>query len=1259
MKQTEMTYTPLSSRMTYRVLAYVLSFLTLVSPVMPSFGAILNSADVEQEFNQHPLFQLLAENTDYQYTTPNFVESAAPIGMNMGLFFEEVKQSHPDQLGEPTFIPIAVGDITTFIPVNILDKRIGTHAVQSRYIRSQINALLGRTLIDGGLPIYSSEAAQLDTLYTNAEAFFDDPSAPADLIFGQPLGWDQRGEAPMDMVWPELRTINNQEVLVPVVYLSQDTIDTREVSSNQNELGTGANANSLTLDGASIKFQRDAFLNISRNVALQNNAAIYANGNLNANIGGSLVNSEGSLIEVNGALVVETNGDLTNGENSSISVGDTAMMRVGGAFNNLSAVIETGGDLTIGAQSIGNKTLVHVTPTRTGQRSRASSIASIDSNEGHVVLRSYGDLIFEGATASAGTEMRLAADGSIWIGSAQVANSSKGRNSSYTRINNIQSSLSADDMLSLIANGQIVVDAAELVSDEGHIELLAGMGITIEDDLNVRQHHRKWKHGKNSGESSGYRTIAMRALLDAGKGIRIHSDFGDITLRAADISSKEGTNVNAAGGAVNLQMTVENDHYSYSSVKKGLMTVKTVSRGHQIETGVPNTIIGGLEVEALQGVSVEYEGDPDLDLDGQIGKLSEMPGLEWLATVKDDHPNADWTSVGLIYKTWDKSSTSLSPAAIALISIAVAIATGGAGVGFAETIGATTANGSLTTLGAAVAAGTNTLISQAVVALANGAVNGDITGAMEDLLSEDTLKNVAVAMVTAGAIHQLDAQFFDATELNADSALHTTTTSVDAITGVAKTVPALSLTGQALQVVTHSVVQAGVQNLAYGGSFEDSFMQSLASNAINTIGEKMANKIGDAKKDLKIGKATQYIAHAALGCVIGSATAAAGASETEEELACASGAGGAVIGEFVAQQVRQDFFDESGELIRNKEVTVSELSDMYDTYKQQGVNLAKLSSALVAFAVDGDVSIAAQTGENAAANNAFWFLVIPAVIALEKAWTAYEYITWSNDLAQAVKAGNDDEVERLLREKATEVGIDLAVGWVPGGKTVSEIAQKIAKKLPDDPGVSDELLEIAHHMDNGTTQNIVPGKYTSDVPQPKMEHHIGPNTPVKKSTHTLDDQRDALEKVKKGEIDLEANGNTIRKGNFGEMAVDDDMVNKGFTPIHERITDIDKPLEQGIDGIFEKDGKYYIVESKFGSSKLAKGLADGTDQMDSRWIRDRINSSNTIPNDVKLDILDSYVPVVARVNKSGGITYKKLNDSGRVVRGRSGKIHEI
>ncbi len=125
---------------------------------------------------------------------------------------------------------------------------------------------------------------------------------------------------------------------------------------------------------------------------------------------------------------------------------------------------------------------------------------------------------------------------------------------------------------------------------------------------------------------------------------------------------------------------------------------------------------------------------------------------------------------------------------------------------------------------------------------------------------------------------------------------------------------------------------------------------------------------------------------------------------------------------------------------------------------------------------------------------------------------------------------------------------------------------------------------------------------------------------------------------------------TARKGNFGEMATDVDMVDKGWTPQHRRVTDIDAATAHGLDHIFSKPGPpkvTLIVDSKFGTAGLST-LADGTRQMSDRWIRDRLFDAIGRTNAIEI-LNNGYDSVVAKVALDGKLTYKLLDKNGRVV----------
>ena len=97
-------------------------------------------------------------------------------------------------------------------------------------------------------------------------------------------------------------------------------------------------------------------------------------------------------------------------------------------------------------------------------------------------------------------------------------------------------------------------------------------------------------------------------------------------------------------------------------------------------------------------------------------------------------------------------------------------------------------------------------------------------------------------------------------------------------------------------------------------------------------------------------------------------------------------------------------------------------------------------------------------------------------------------------------------------------------------------------------------------------------------------------------------QKRYVEDVLNSRISLDEFGNTTRKGNYGEMYTDVELTSLGYEPLHTRITNIDQPLNHGIDGVFKNPntGEYFIVESKYNTSGL-KNTLDGK-QMSDGWI---------------------------------------------------------
>jgi filamentous hemagglutinin len=917
-----------------RITAVVMASVMLLQILVPGIAAAAQivSDTYVAEAMVNPQFQV-SNNNSWLYEKTEFSEATNLQHQSIETFHGKLRDAKFG-LSNPTMVPIA-GDITIFVPVYLPGKLLGDAYVQNRFIRQQVFNQLGRHIID---PVaYATEVDQNNTLYNNAYSFANEnrqylfgSRLPADLVITR------------DMIWPEKRNINGQDVIAPIVYLTPSTLQKWSVTDHKIEfLGSSANFYSMTLDHQGLMTGLDTW--------------------------------------------IETVNGFTNYHGNVSSAGNLNL-DIGGIFQNIGGSVSAEKMVKIFGDQIIFKTLVHSYTDKYGQGTRLGQIA--DTSGQQIYLYSKNDITFEGATATAtnGT-ITMEAGGNINIQPVYTQYNSKTKDGHWqvtsSSLDVFGSKISATDTIKLIAEGAITIDASELVSTEGGIELLASQGIHVLDELTQEQIQKVDRKGKTTGQSSEFRTEAVRAVLSAGKGVLLDTEFGDVTLKASKITSNDGAQVYARNGTVHLLMTKEHEQKYLQTVRKSTWKIKTRTEDIHHENNIQNAIVGGLQVQAMYGINLEYTGKEGASLAEQIEEFRNMPGMEWMAKIYDQSfinksgdPNAqsiqgetvNWETVEEVHRVLRKSKSTLSPAAMAIIAICVAVAMGpaagainsgvsGATAGALGSGAAATAFGSA--VGAAVSAGAVTLTTQAAQSLASGNNLRETLNAMD---SDESLKSLAVSMVTAGALEFADVPMF---EVPVDDPITT-----------------LNLAKQAAQAVVNATVSAGVSLAINGGNSDDfrsAFVSSVAMDTINFIGEKLAKKIGDAAKlpeGERISVGAKYIAHAALGCMSGALTNEL--NDADKKLGCASGAGGAVIGEYVGSRYADQLNDELNEWIdqsiseNGTRPTREQQSAQYDYLKSRGVDLARLAAALGAFATGGDVNIAANSGRNAAQNNALF-----------------------------------------------------------------------------------------------------------------------------------------------------------------------------------------------------------------------------------------------------------------------------------------------
>lgn len=884
-----------------RYIATFMGYFLLLQICLPTVAIAATMLTNEQFSNllNSPVYKSTGKTSGNFYARPNYLQVDTQSGSNIASFYKSLSPTK-SALPETTLV-------------------IGDDFVQQRLIRGQISMVLGRTLIDPSKLLLGSEAKKAYELTQNDSLFaagvqFGLSKAKA---FGTPL--TAQDTVVNDMIWPEKRSINGAEVIIPVAYLSQATLNTKPV-------------------GHQIIFGLSTIFN---NIEVNKGLVVSASGNENYTTVISAINN------------IVNSGSLSGAGNLNLVAGNTLANLSGKiqATNNL--------DISVVKGNVINKTQLIPYQSKDGSGTRFGTIATINSLNGNIKITSGGNIAYEGGTSTSFYgSLTFNANGNIILAPATITSESTTQDGGWT-VNKtsfelMQSKLTANQMLTLMAGGTISITASELYSTQGGIQLLAKHGIYVADELGHFQSTRTDKLGRTTGTGSDFESFAVRSVLSAGKGVLLATDSGDITLKGAKITAGEGTQVKATNGKVHLLVTKENSQHYLDTVKKGTWTIKTVHEEYLQDTGIPNAIVGGLAVEALAGIDIEYTGidikaNPNLTLNDQINEYRKIPDLKWMADIYDDKDGkyktqVNWQEVERIYKHISEHNTNLSPAAMAIIAIVVSVVTMGAG---AALVGA--AEGSMY---AAVANAAVTML--ATSAAQNLAAGKSLEDTLKAMTSDQGLKNLAISMATAGALNGLDVGNM---ELFHDAPIGS----------------ALDFANQSYQAVVNSTVTVGISVTIDGGNSEDyrkAFTQSLATNAVNTIGQSLTNKITNSTT---LNEASKYIAHAAMGCLTAGLTNKL--SDQDFKDACPSGAGGAVIAQGVADIVVSKT-NELTTLVSDVGLTnnASKMAPILSFLGENGVDISKLLAGFTAVALGGDVNAAANSASSVAQSNRDAFL---------------------------------------------------------------------------------------------------------------------------------------------------------------------------------------------------------------------------------------------------------------------------------------------
>ncbi|CDN36513.1 unnamed protein product [Bacillus thuringiensis DB27] len=142
-------------------------------------------------------------------------------------------------------------------------------------------------------------------------------------------------------------------------------------------------------------------------------------------------------------------------------------------------------------------------------------------------------------------------------------------------------------------------------------------------------------------------------------------------------------------------------------------------------------------------------------------------------------------------------------------------------------------------------------------------------------------------------------------------------------------------------------------------------------------------------------------------------------------------------------------------------------------------------------------------------------------------------------------------------------------------------------------------------------------------------------------------QRTVIESVESGEVALKT---TKRKGNYGEMKMDDFFESQTYTRISDdRVLTLDQKIVKGIDGIYENSSpppKYVIAEAKYNTAQLSN-KKDGK-QMSETWIDGSRRLESTVGEEMFLNP-ENVQNILINVDKDGNVVKNILDSSGKKI----------
>ncbi|MBH5922552.1 DUF637 domain-containing protein [Neisseria meningitidis] len=562
---------------------------------------------------------------------------------------------------------------------------------------------------------------------------------------------------------------------------------------------------------------------------------------------------------------------------------------------------------------ISGKTGVTLSAPYANENSRILlSTTDISSGNGKIKIQSYGDQYYYARQSELYTFERRSYKTGKWYNRKHITEVKEHKNAKPDAVN-----LSASQGIDIKSGGNIDAYATAFDAPKGSINIEAGRKLTLYavEELNYdkldSQKRRRFlgiSYSKAHDTTTQVmktalpsRVVAESANLQSGCDTKLEGTQFETTLGGATIRAGVGEQARADAKII-LEGIKSSIHTETVSSSKSTLWQKQAGRGSNIETLQLPSFTGPVApvLSAPGGYIVDI---PKGNLKTQIETLTKQPEYAYLKQLQVAK-NINWNQVQLAYDKWDYKQEGLTEAGAAIIALAVTVVTSGAGTGAVLGLNGAAA--------AATDAAFASLASQASVSFINN--KGDVGKTLKELGRSSTVKNLMVAVATAGVADKIGA-----------SALNNVSDK------------------QWINNLTVNLANAGsaalINTAVNGGSLKDNLEANILAALVNTAHGEAASKIKQLDQHYIVHK----IAHAIAGC------AAAAANKGK----CQDGAIGAAVGEILGETLL-DGRDPGSLNVKDRAKIIAK---------------AKLAAGAVAALSKGDVSTAANAAAVAVENN--------------------------------------------------------------------------------------------------------------------------------------------------------------------------------------------------------------------------------------------------------------------------------------------------